>query len=141
MADDNDAPSQKQVSAVPPYFLQFAEDFFADLRGGWEHFRLHASEEIADEWEASLLRETRKISENPLGYGLAWEETRFKKSVRRMLHQRTKNAAVYRVLFYLKEPVTLADGTQATPVFVFAALHASARPLSARKARDLERRN
>ena len=132
MADDNDAPI---------YVLQFAEEFFADLRDGWEHFRLHASEKIADEWEASLLQETRKISGNPLGYGLALEYTHFKKSVRRLLHQRTKSSATYRVLFYLKEPIEQEDGTKITPVFVFAALHASAKPLSMRKARALERRN
>ncbi len=127
--------------AVPVYVLQFAEAFFADLRDGWEHFRLNASEEIADEWQESLLRAVQKIPENPLGYSLALEDTHFKKSVRRMLHQRTKNAAFYRVLFYLKEPIARENGTKETPVFVFAARHGSAKPLSVRKARELERRN
>lgn len=38
MTDENDAPV---------YVLQFTSDFFADVRKGWEHSRLHANEEVA----------------------------------------------------------------------------------------------
>jgi len=142
MSDAEETPSQKQVSAVPVvYVLDIPNGFFADLSDGWEHFRFHASEKVADEWRESLMRAVWQILENPLGYGLALEYTHFKNGVRRMLHQRTKSSATYRVLFYLKEPITQEDGTKVTPVFVFAAIHGSAKPLSMRKARALERRN
>ncbi len=118
------------------YVLDIANAFFTDLNDGWEHFRLHVSEEIADEWRESLMRAVWQIVENPLGYSLVSEYTYFKRPVRRLLHQRTKSSAAYRVLFYLKEPVTQEDGPQATPVFVFAARHGSAKPLSVRKARE-----
>ncbi len=127
----------------PPivYVVEMTNGFFADLDDGWEHFRFHASEAIADEWRESIIRAVWQIVDNPLGYPLPLEHAHFKHPVRRLLHQRTKTSATYRVLFCLEEPVAREDGTQATSVVVFAAIHASARPLSARKVRALERRN
>lgn len=128
-------------SDQPVYVLRYTSDFFADLRKGWEHFRLFASEEIADEWQGSLIRAVIGILENPFAHPLAAEYEYFRKPMRRLLYRRTPSSVAYRVLFFVDVPAPQADGTMATPVVIVAALHASARPLSVRKARELERRN
>ena len=48
---------------------------------------------------------------------------------------------MYRVLLFIAEPEPKAKANvDVIPVVVFAALHASAKPLSVRKARELRRR-
>lgn len=121
-------------SDTPPlYVLRFTEGFFADLRNRWEHFRETAGENIADEWEESLLRALNKVRENPYACPVATEYDRFSQSVRRLLHQRVPGAPTYRVLFFLAEPERKAE-VNVVPIVVFAALHASAKPLAVRKA-------
>lgn len=120
-------------SNAPVYVLQYTSDFFADVHKGWEHFRLHASETVAEEWEESLIQAVVKILENPLGYQLADEYEYFRKPMRRMLHRRTPSSVAYRVLFFVDVPVVQPDGTTVTPVVIVAAIHGSAKPLTQRK--------
>ena len=62
------------ASDTPPlYVLRFTEGFFTDLHDGWEHFRETAGENIADEWEGSLLRALNKVRENPFACPVAAE--------------------------------------------------------------------
>ncbi len=127
-------------SASPPrYVLQFTEGFFADLRDGWEHFRETAGKNIADEWEESLLRVVNMLRENPYACPVAAEYDQFGQSVRRLLYQRASGAPTYRILYFAAEPVQTSS-SNTIPIVVFAALHASAKPLSIRKARELRRR-
>ena len=130
----SNAPDTKDDDAVEAlYELRLTEDFFRDVREGWEHFRLYASESIADEWEISLMREVIALRKMPRRWAVSQEKTRFRQEVRRLTHRRVTGSPAYYVYYAVRE-------TPSRQVIVFAARHASLKPLTRAEIKDLEKR-
>ena len=105
----------------------------AEIEIETEHGRLAelVSQEYADRWQDGLLAEINRLALFPASHEIARENERYDVEVRRTLYygpskRRRRGGAIYRILFYVVEPV---EGETRGLVRVLHVWHGAKRPI------------
>lgn len=116
------------------YALRLHERAVRDINAAFVRLAEMVSEEHAYLWRDGLRNAIASVAARPRRFPLARE--RFRREVRQLLYARVGSKTTYRILFTITGET--ADSLEAPTVTILHIRHASARPITRNKAREID---